>query len=236
MNAYLMVKNFKAVIDLCFGPESQSAICLQSWCDHIFDNRHIYLGWEESDPTFHTKVLYAIDKSLQIHWKSCYDNEDRSSVNDKILFMQQTQADIESQRFFYQLPKHLQDKIKPLEDNSDKTDKDKKDGKKRPGHDKNDYLKRQRVNDEQHPHWHLKEGENYGELFYPYADKCPKTTNGSTNVSDSLLEASVRRHVPEHINYPSRRKNLSRNLSTSAGGRIFNRGQRRELHLNHSTE
>ncbi len=55
-------------------------------------------------------------------------------------------------------------------------------------------------------------------------------------VSDSLLEASVRRHVPEHINYPSRRNNLSRNLSTSAGGRIFNRGQRRELHLNHSTE
>jgi hypothetical protein len=101
-------------------------------------------------------------------------------VNDKKIFMQQTQAYIESQRFFYQLPKHLQDKIKPLEDNSDKTDKDKKDGKKRPGHDKNDYLKRQRVNEEQHPHWHLKEGENYGQLFYPYADKSPKTTNGST--------------------------------------------------------
>jgi len=127
MNTYLMVTNFKAVIELCFGPESQSALCLRSWCEHIFENRQIYLGWEESDPTFYPKVLYAINKSLQIHWKSCYDNSDRGSGNDTILFMQQIQSDIESQRFFYQLPKLILDKLKPTEDTPEK-DRHKKGG------------------------------------------------------------------------------------------------------------
>jgi len=184
MNTYLMVTNFKAVIELCFGPESQSAICLQSWCDHIFYNRQIYLGWEESDPTFYTKVLFAIDKSLQIHWKSCYDNEDRSSVNDKILCMQQLQSDIESQRFFYQLPKYLLDKIKSTDDTSEK-DKDKyKNGgglhnKKRLLEEKKDLLKKQRITENFHTQWHLKDGESFSEIFYPHQDKCPKTKEGT---------------------------------------------------------
>ncbi len=143
MNTYLMVTKFKAVIELCFGPESQSALCLQSWCEHIIEKRQIYLGWEESDPTFYPKVLYAIDKSLQIHWKSCYDNSDHGSVNDKILFMQQIQSDIESQWFFYQLPKFILDKLKPTKDTPEKG-KHKNDGgqanKKRLLEDKKDLL------------------------------------------------------------------------------------------------
>jgi hypothetical protein len=181
MNAYLMVTNLKAIIDLCFGPTSQSAICLQSWCEHIFDNRQLYLGWEENDPHFHTKVLFAIDKSLQIHWKSCYDNADRASVNDKVLFMQQIQADIESQRFYYQLPKSIQDKIALTEENTP-TPKDrdyKKGGKyKRFQDDLKDSSKKQHITDD-HSQWHLKDGENFKELFYQNTDKCPKTSDGS---------------------------------------------------------
>ncbi len=181
MNAYLMVKNYKAIINLCFGEESQSALCLQSWCDHIFDNRQLYMGWEESDPSFHTKVLYAIDKSLQIHWKSCYDCNDRSSVNDKILFMHHIQNDIESQRFFYQLPKAIQDKLKPTEDTNDpNSGKDHyRKGKKRFQDDRSkDNLRKQRIQDN-HQQWHLKDGESFADLFYPHQDKCPKTQDGS---------------------------------------------------------
>jgi hypothetical protein len=171
MNSYLMVKKIKAIIDLCFGEESQSAICLQSWCDHIFDNCQLYMGWEESDPSFYSKVLCAIDKSLQIHWKSCYDCPDRSSVNDKILFMQKIQTDIESQWFFYQLPKAFLDKLKPPEDSIESNggkENGKKGGKKRFYEDKfkdRDNLRRQRITDD-HEQWHLKEGESFADLFY----------------------------------------------------------------------
>ena len=176
-----MVTNLKAVVDLCFGPQSQSAICLQSWCEHIFDNRQLYLGWEENDPHFHTKVLFAIDKALQIHWNSCYEQTDRNSVNDKVLFMHQIQADIENQRFFYQLPKCIQDKIKPLEEISSPSDKDnkKKGGKyKKFQDDLRESLKKQRITDD-HSQWHLKDGESFKELFYPFTDRCPKTSDGS---------------------------------------------------------
>jgi hypothetical protein len=64
MDLVWMTQNFLAVISLCFGKSSLSASFLKDWADHMYENRLIYTSLQASDPSFFTKVLFAIDNSL----------------------------------------------------------------------------------------------------------------------------------------------------------------------------
>lgn len=113
MNAIFMLENLKAITTLCFGEESHSSICIQSWVDHMMRHRQMYKSCHDSDNSFLTQVLFAIDTSLQIHWRSCADHDERTSVNDKILIMNDLETNIERHNFSYLLPRILLDKLNP---------------------------------------------------------------------------------------------------------------------------
>jgi hypothetical protein len=110
MDMVWMTQNFQATLSLCFGPTSHSATFLEDWAHHMYQNRIMYSSLQTSDPYFFTKVLFAIDSALQIHWRSCSQALDRSSVNDKVLLMQECQDQILRHNFIQQLPKILLDK------------------------------------------------------------------------------------------------------------------------------
>jgi len=83
----------------------------------MYNNRLIYSSLQGSDPAFYSKILFAINEALQIHWCSCCNTEDRLSVNDKVLLMQDQQDMLLCHNFVQQLPKSIKDKIiKPKED------------------------------------------------------------------------------------------------------------------------
>ncbi len=66
---------------------------------------------QATDAMFFSQVLFYIDHTLQIYWRSCYNAADRESVNDKILLMQEKQDLIIQHNFTYCLPKMIQDKL-----------------------------------------------------------------------------------------------------------------------------
>jgi hypothetical protein len=94
MDLVWQIQNFHAVISLCFGTKSHLASFLQSWIDHVYDNRIIYTSIQSSNPYFFSKVLFTIDSALQRHWRSCSSAPDRPSVNDNCLRMSDTQDSI----------------------------------------------------------------------------------------------------------------------------------------------
>jgi hypothetical protein len=178
MSAIFMLENLKAITTLCFGEESHSTICIQSWVDHMMRHRQMYKSCHESDNSFLTQVLFAIDTALQIHWRSCADAEDRTSVNDKILIMDDLQMNIERHNFSYLLPKNLLDKLQPEQKPEDDGAKYPKNKKFKGDKDKdNNNFKKNRITDN-HTQWHLKETENFAEIFYANKSKCPRTKDG----------------------------------------------------------
>ncbi len=78
----------------------------------------MYKSLQATDNTFFSQVLFAIDRGLQIHWRSCCNASDRDSVNDKILLMQDKQDLIIQHNFTYRLPKSLQDKLNQMNETS----------------------------------------------------------------------------------------------------------------------
>jgi hypothetical protein len=91
MDLVWMTQNFCSVISLCFGAASLSATFFKNWADHMYENRLMYTSLQASDPFFFARVLFSIDNALQIHWRSCSNTDDRLSVNDRVLFMEDTQ-------------------------------------------------------------------------------------------------------------------------------------------------
>jgi hypothetical protein len=75
-----MMQNLYAVILLCRGERSHSATFLSNCTTHMYNNRIFYTSLQASDHFFFDKVLFAIDSSLQIHWRSCCDASDRMSM------------------------------------------------------------------------------------------------------------------------------------------------------------
>jgi hypothetical protein len=176
-----MIKNLQAVTNLFFSPNSHSSNCLSSWVNHFENNRIYYRSLHDADPTFLTQVLYAIDRALQFHWLSCSENSDRRSVNIKILQIQDLQNNIERHNFDYIIPKTLSDKFHSNdEDNKSTKSNDLKSNKtKREKELEKEKFKKQHVDETLHKQWHLKQNENYSDLFWKNTDKCPKTKNGT---------------------------------------------------------
>jgi hypothetical protein len=124
MDMVWMAQNFYTVSKLCFGPKAQCSSFLKDWADHMYENRTMYTTQHSADPFFYAKVLYAIDSALQTHWKSCSSAEDRLSVNDRVLHMQDVQESVLNLSFGRQIPKAISDKISShLEKIIDKDDK-----------------------------------------------------------------------------------------------------------------
>ncbi len=164
MDMVWMTQNLQATIALCFGPQSHSTIFLDDWAQHMYQNRLMYSSLQATDPAFLTKVLFAIDSALQIHWRSCCQASDRASVNDKVLMMQDSQDQILCHSFLQQLPKILIDKI----DQSNNL-KIPLGGKRFPIPDKDKEIQNKEIitdPDKSHLRWRIKEGENFAQIFY----------------------------------------------------------------------
>jgi len=191
MDLVWMTQNFYAVIKLCFGDRSHSASFLKDWADHMYANRIMYSTIQNSDPFFFAKVLFAIDSALQAHWRSCSVTNDRLSVNDRVLQMSDIQDSILRMSFSQSIPKPIMDKIlNYLENNKEKEGKqDGKNGKNGgknvsgngPKHQDADSKGKQDIvynKDKSHPHWKLRDGENFTKVFYSKGKECPKTQDG----------------------------------------------------------
>ena len=120
MDLVWMTQNFYAVIKLCFGPASHSASFLKDWADHMYKNGLMYTTMHSSDPYFFAKVLYTIDNALQKHWRSCSTSNDRLSVNNRVLYMQEVQDSILDFSFSRNIPKVITEKIDNYLINKDK--------------------------------------------------------------------------------------------------------------------
>jgi hypothetical protein len=143
----------------------------------MYENCLMYSSLQAADPTFCAKVLFSIDSALQIHWRSCCNSPDHSSVNDKVLMMQDSQDMILHHNFIQQIPRLISDRISEQKDETKipgKIPNQRLDQKK----DKN--LQKEIVVDNQKSHlrWRVKEGENYSNIFYRNQKKCPKTKEG----------------------------------------------------------
>lgn len=126
----------------------------------MYENCLMYSSLQAADPTFCAKVLFSIDSALQIHWRSCCNSPDHSSVNDKVLMMQDSQDMILHHNFIQQIPRLISDRISEQKDETKipgKIPNQRLDQKK----DKN--LQKEIVVDNQKSHlrWRVKEGENY---------------------------------------------------------------------------
>jgi len=144
----------------------------------------LYSSIQTSDPYFFAKVLFAIDNALQIHWRSCSSAVDRSSVNDRILLMSDSQDSILHHSFTQQIPKSISDKINFLLDNN-KDGKHNGSGKFNERQNQgfeNNRSKPDLVsdNDKNHSKWRIKEGEDFAKTFYKNQRRCPKTSNGKS--------------------------------------------------------
>ncbi len=102
---------------------------------------------------------------------------ERTSVNDKILIMNNLQMNIECHNFSYLLPETLLDKLQPETKNDDdgtkypkKTFKDDKDK------DNNNFKKNPIIGN--HSQWHLNDNENFAEIFYANKSNSPTTKDG----------------------------------------------------------
>lgn len=178
MGMVWMTQNLHATISLCFDSNSHSATFLDDWAHHMYQNRIMYSSLHATDPSFFAKVLFSIDSALQIHWRSCCQASDRSSVNDKVLLMQEHQDQILRHNFIQQLPKAILDKIDFLNNKKPPY------GGKRypiPDRDKDNQNKETITDpDKSHLRWRIKEGENFAQIFYANQRKCPKTKDGKT--------------------------------------------------------
>jgi hypothetical protein len=175
-----MVQNFHSIISLCFGQMSHSSQFLKSWASHIYENRIMNTSLQTSDYLFYAKVLFCIDSALQTHWKSCRDYEDRSSVNDHVLFIQDQQEMILRHNFTQQVPKYIMDKVQNPNENAKQGGGGNGLGGGRDQRDKKNLDKKNLINndDARHKKWRVKPGENFTKVFYFNQKKFPKTKEG----------------------------------------------------------
>jgi hypothetical protein len=126
---------------------------------------------------------------------------DRLSVNDRVLQMMDIQDSILRMSFNQTLPKLIIDKISNYLESNKEKDKDGKDGKNgklngRNGHGNvhknhgDDIKGKQDVvynSDKSHPHWRLRDGENFTKVFYSQGKECPKMKDGKITCMKFLI-------------------------------------------------
>jgi hypothetical protein len=130
----------------------------------------MYLSLQASDPSFFTKVLFAIDNTLQFYWRSSSTTEDRLSMNDWILFMSYIQDSILQHNFLQQIPKMLTDRMNSSQEglcNGKFHGGGRFQGKKGNCYDLN-RGKPEIIteNDKNHTNWYVKQGEDFAKVFY----------------------------------------------------------------------
>jgi len=168
----------------------------------MYENRIMYTTSFTSDSFFFGKVLYAIDNALQVHWRSCSANDDRLSVNDRVLLMEDMQESILGFSFARNIPRTISDKIQNFLDNREKDNNGKNgDGKFCGGGNGLNKLKLQGEGkgkqdvvtnpDKSHPNWRLKDGEKFSKIFYARQKDCPKTADGKVICMKFLIRVGL---------------------------------------------
>jgi hypothetical protein len=143
----------------------------------------IYSSLQAADPSFFGKVLFAIDNALQIHWRSSSVSEDRTSVDDRILLLSDTQDSIICHSFIQQIPKSLIEKVntqsESLKDGKSfggsKHQNKQGNGSEQKGGEKSEIIT---DSDKSHSQWRAKNGEDFAKVFYKNQHQCPKTKDG----------------------------------------------------------
>jgi hypothetical protein len=142
----------------------------------------MYTSLHASDYTFFAKVLFCIDSAIQTHWKSCRDSEDRESVNDRVLLVQDQHDMILRHSFTQQIPRIILDKIPHLDESTKQGTGGGGQGKGKGGKDKN-HLNNDKKDiitddDKKHLKWRVRPGENFTKIFYFNQKLCPKNKDG----------------------------------------------------------
>ena len=145
----------------------------------MYDNSIIYSSNYSADPSFFAKVLFSIDFSLQVHWKSCTSAIDRQIVNDRNLHMHDVQDSILRLNLIQNLLKSIADKVQNLPDNNKNNGGSGKNGKFNNGESLKNKDKEMVTNSNKNQsHWKIKESENFSKVFYKNQKQCPKTSDG----------------------------------------------------------
>jgi len=90
---------------------SYLAVFLNEWASHVYNNWIIYTSNYAADPVFYAIVLFTIDSTPQVHWKSCSSASNCQLVNDHVLQMSKVQVSILWLIFVQNLPKSISDKV-----------------------------------------------------------------------------------------------------------------------------
>ncbi len=115
MDAYFMILNFKMVLQLVFGKNSEIDLFLNEWLEHIFSNRELYIIQQDDNRTFLAQVLHCINQAIHIYLDSC-SKKSRVDARDNLL-NQDDKRDLIEQRNFIQKPPSA---IKSIFDSTDK--------------------------------------------------------------------------------------------------------------------
>ncbi len=130
------------------------------------------------DCTFFAKVLFCIDKTLQTHWKSCRDSDDRESVNDRVLLVQDQHDMILRHSFTQQLPHIILDKVPNPDESIKQGTGGNGQGKGKGGKDKSNVHNDKKViitdDDKKHLKWRVRPEENFTKIFYVYQRSAQK--------------------------------------------------------------
>jgi len=200
MDLFWMTQNLHAVVSLCFGKKSVSATYLNGWAKHMYKHRIQYSSMQGSDTAFYTKVLFAIDNALQIHWKSCCDAVDRQSVNDTCLLSSDIQDSIIRRNFSQSIPRQLMEKVDELESKVTNKNLDKNDNiEKGNGKYKNKQMEEGKPiynSNKNHKRWRLQDGREYSKIFFPFQKQCPKTKEGKQMCMKFLIRGFCEASCP----------------------------------------
>jgi len=165
MDLVWMTQNLHAVISLVFGPQSHSASFLHSWAMHMYDNRLLFSRLYGSDSAFFVYVLFDIDSALQIHWRSCCNNDSRMSVNNKLLFIQEQQDMLLHHNFVQQLPKSIIEKISDSSDKNGFNQGSKHNGKFKQGIQEDGAKEPIHDPDKSQLRWCIQDGEDFSKIL-----------------------------------------------------------------------
>jgi len=139
----------------------------------MMNNKMIYDTLQRDDPSFLTRVLFKVDTAIRIHLQSCKEKENRVNVNNKILFMEEFQQNIEAYSFSQHIPEIVQAKHEPQE----QTQKCPTEGYSGRGggrgHKKNGNDKNGKRVENKNKCFTIKQGECWSKIFYKTQGNAP---------------------------------------------------------------
>ena len=71
---------------IIFGPNSTVCQVLRGWGSHIREHEILYAQQMRADRTFGCKILALIDRAIQLYFRACLDEDNRTSAARHLMF------------------------------------------------------------------------------------------------------------------------------------------------------